>query len=126
MMYKKAICFNDKEIADQILATNDVAKIKALGRKVRGYDDSVWDKVRQGIVHDGLLAKFSQNKELKECLLNTGDAILAECSPFDRIWGIGLSIKNPDSLEQVKWRGRNLLGFTLMQVREELKNKVSD
>lgn len=126
MMYKKAICFNDKEIADQILATNDVAKIKALGRKVRGYDDSVWDKVRQGIVHDGLLAKFSQNNELKECLLNTGDAILAECSPFDRIWGIGLSIKNPDSLEQVKWRGRNLLGFTLMQVREELKNKVSD
>lgn len=120
MMYRKAICFHDSDIAAQILETDDAARIKELGRLVSGYVDSVWSGIRQYVVYEGLLAKFSQNAELKEKLKGTGNAVLAECAVKDRIWGIGLSMKDPDRLEQTKWQGQNLLGYALMMVRDRL------
>lgn len=120
MMYKKAVCFHDKEITDKILATDDVAEIKALGRLVANYNDNYWNGVRQIIVFEGLLAKFSQNEDLKSQLKTTGDTVLAECAVKDRIWGIGLSMKDPDRFEIDKWKGQNLLGYALMMVREQL------
>lgn len=121
MMYKKAIVFNDNKIAKEILETTDVSKIKALGRKVSNYDDTYWNGVRQIIIYKGLLEKFSQNEDLKERLLNTGNDILAECAVQDKIWGIGLSMKDVNRWDMEKWRGENLLGFALMMVREELR-----
>ncbi len=121
MMYRKAICFNDKKIAAEILKTDDVAAIKALGRQVSGYDDNVWNGIRQIAIYEGLLEKFSQNEELRRQLLATGDAILAECAVRDRIWGIGLSMTDPDRLDRSKWKGQNLLGYALMMVREKLQ-----
>ena len=120
MMYQKAICFEDKNIATQILLTNDVSQIKALGRMVSEYDDNYWNGIRQIVVYKGLLAKFSQNEDLKELLIGTETAILAECAVKDKIWGIGLSMKDADRLNRTKWRGQNLLGYTLMMVREQL------
>lgn len=120
MMYKKARCFHDDEIAGQILMANDVAQIKALGRMVSNYDDHYWNGIRQMVVFEGLYAKFLQNAELKEQLMKTGDAVLAECAVKDRIWGIGLSMKDPDRYERDKWKGQNLLGYALMMVREKL------
>ena len=120
MMYQKAICFRDKEIATQILQTQDVAEIKALGRMVSGYDDNYWNGIRQIVVYNGLLAKFLQNEDLKEQLLGTEKSLLAECAVMDKIWGIGLSMKDPDRLDVTKWRGQNLLGYTLMMVRDRL------
>lgn len=120
MMHQKAIYFCDEEIEEQILATNDVSHIKKLGRLVSGYEDHIWNGIRQIIVYEGLLAKFSQNINLKEKLLSTGSAILVECAVKDRIWGIGLSMHNPDRFDKAKWQGQNLLGYTLMMVREKL------
>ena len=120
MMYKKAVCFHDKEIADKILMTDDVVEIKALGRLVANYNDNYWNGVRQIIVFEGLFAKFSQNEDLKSQLKTTGDKLLAECAVRDRIWGIGLSMKDPDRFEIDKWKGQNLLGYALMMVREQL------
>lgn len=120
MMYRKAICFQDEPVAAEILATDDVAEIKALGRKVSNYDENNWNGVRQIVVYEGLLAKFSQNENLKEKLKATGNAILAECAVKDRIWGIGLSMKDPNRLDKSKWNGQNLLGYALMMVRERL------
>ncbi len=120
MMYQKAICFEDKNIAAQILLTNDVSQIKALGRMVSEYNDNYWNGIRQIVVYKGLLAKFSQNEDLKELLIGTETAILAECAVKDKIWGIGLSMKDADRLNRTKWRGQNLLGYTLMMVREQL------
>ncbi len=122
MMYQKARCFRDEEIASQILETDDAAEIKQLGRTVRGYDDHVWNGVRQIIVYEGLRAKFSQNPTLKKQLLDTGNAILAECAVRDRIWGIGLSMTDPDCFDSGKWKGQNLLGYALMMVREGLQS----
>lgn len=120
MMYKKAVCFGDKDTAVKILATDDVAEIKALGRLVANYNESYWNDVRQIIVFEGLIAKFSQNEDLKSQLKATEDCILAECAVKDRIWGIGLSMNDPDRLERDKWIGQNLLGYALMMVRERL------
>lgn len=120
MMYKKAVCFRDKDTADRILATNDVAEIKALGRLVADYNESYWNGVRQIVVFEGLIAKFSQNKDLKKLLKATENAILAECAVKDRIWGIGLSMKDSERFEIDKWKGQNLLGYALMMVRERL------
>lgn len=122
MMYQKANLFKDEEIAKEIMDTSDVATIKELGRNVHNYDDKTWDEVRGGIVYKGLLAKFSQNEELKKCLLNTGDAILAECAVHDKIWGIGISMLDQGRFDQNKWKGENLLGNNLMKVRETLRN----
>lgn len=120
MMYKKVVCFSDKKIAEEILSINDVAEIKRLGRQISNYNDNIWNGKRQIIVYEGLLAKFSQNYSLKKVLKNTGDAMLAECAVRDKIWGIGLSMSDPKRLNIDEWRGQNLLGYALMQVREKL------
>lgn len=121
MMYRKAICFVDEAVAEQILKTDDVARIKELGRLVSGYNENIWNGMRQLIVYEGLVAKFSQNEELKERLLQTGDALLAECAVHDRIWGIGLSMKDEKRFDIAQWRGENLLGYALMMVRNKIK-----
>ena len=120
MMHQKAVCFHDDETAAQILSTDDVAQIKALGRLVKNYSDHVWNGVRQIIVFEGLMAKFSQDPDLKKMLLDTGDAVLAECAVRDQIWGIGLSMRDPDRLDVSRWKGQNLLGYALMLVRSRL------
>ena len=120
MMYYKSMVFCDELTADKILSTDNVAEIKSLGRMVSNYDDNYWNGVRQIIVYNGLLEKFSQNKNLKKLLKSTEDAVLAECAVKDCIWGIGLSMKDPDRFDRNKWRGQNLLGYALMMVREHL------
>lgn len=120
MMYRKALSFGDEKVATQILATDNAAEIKALGRLVSGYDESLWNGIRQIVVYEGLFAKFTQNPDLRERLKDTGNAFLAECAVNDRIWGIGLSMRNPSRLDRAKWRGQNLLGYALMMVRERL------
>lgn len=120
MMYKKAIYFQDAKRAEEILAISDVARIKELGRLVTGYNDSIWSGIRQIVVYEGLIAKFSQNDTLKKLLKGTGEAILAECAVKDRIWGIGLSMSDSRRMNMEEWRGLNLLGYTLMEVRNKL------
>ncbi|MEE0023813.1 NADAR family protein [Ruminococcus sp.] len=120
MMYRKALQFRDIEIAQKILQNNSPGVIKALGRSVRNYVDSQWSAVRQQIVYEGLLEKFRQNQSLLQDLLETAPHILAECAVNDRIWGIGLSMTDSSRFSPEKWRGQNLLGYTLMQVRDEL------
>lgn len=120
MMYKKAACFGDDKIAEQIRGIDDTARIKELGRLVTGYNDHYWSGIRQVVVYEGLLAKFLQNDRLKKRLLDTGNRMIAECAVNDRIWGIGLSMRNPDRLDLNKWKGQNLLGYLLMMVRDKL------
>ena len=120
MMYRKAVCFHDEEIASRIMKTDDVSEIKQLGRLVSGYDDNVWNGIRQIVVYEGLLAKFLQNETLKKQLKATGNAVLAECAVKDKIWGIGVSMQDPARCDKAKWKGQNLLGYALMMVREKL------
>lgn len=120
MMYKKAEVFGDTVTANLIMRNTDVAQIKALGRKVRNYNETIWTGVRQIIVYNGLIAKFSQSHKLRNMLLATKGKVLAECAVQDKIWGIGLSMTDSSRYNIEQWRGQNLLGFTLMMVREHL------
>ena len=120
MMYQKALIFRDSETAQKVLNVNDVAQIKAYGRQVTNYEEVFWNGVRQIVVYRGLIEKFSQNIRLKKLLKDTGDAVLAECAVHDKIWGIGLSMNDSNRFDIHKWKGKNLLGFTLMKVREEM------
>ena len=121
MMAGKAALFSDQEIRKEILACSDPKQIKALGRKVRGFDQKVWDRFKYAIVLNGNWCKFSQNRDLREFLLSTGDSVLVEASPYDNIWGIRLAASSPEAQDPMKWRGQNLLGFALMEVRDELR-----
>lgn len=120
MMAGKAKLFNDTEMLEEILQSQSPAEAKKLGRKVKGFTEKEWLANRYEIVKQGNLHKFSQDEELKNFLKNTQNRILVEASPYDNIWGIGLTkdaknVENPET-----WRGLNLLGFALMEVRDEL------
>lgn len=121
MMYMKAKTFNDTKSADLILQSKDPGYQKHLGRHVANFDPVVWDKVKEDIVYQGCLAKYSQNPTLKEEMLKSGDLTLVEASPYDKIWGIGLASDHPDATDETKWQGQNLLGKVLMRVRDTLK-----
>lgn len=119
MMYHKALLMKDFEICKKILNAKTCFECKKLGRKVKPWNEELWKENRLLIVYDGVFFKFSQNEDLKNKLLNTGNKTLVEASRWDKIWGIGISKK--DALAGKKWKGMNLLGKTLMNVRNNLK-----
>ena len=121
MMAEKARLFGDEEVEKEIMNTSDPKLMKALGRKVRNFDPQVWDKVKYSIVLNGNYYKFTQNKEMMDFLLSTGNKILVEASPMDTIWGIGLGKDNEKAHNIASWRGQNFLGFALMEVRDEIR-----
>ena len=120
MMAAKAALFGDAQTRERILAAKTPGAAKALGRQVVGFGEDVWAKERMRIVVDANLGKFTRNAQLSDFLLNTGDQVLVEASPVDRVWGIGLPAEDPDTHHPSRWRGLNLLGFALMEVRDVL------
>lgn len=127
MMAKKALLFNDYEHYVLIMNEANPQRCKALGKDVRNFDAACWDRCKEEIVYNGNYAKFDQNiKVRKYYLFNTGDTILAEASPFDTVWGIGLEASDPDATDPSKWKGQNLLGKILMRVRSDLMEKYPE
>jgi len=120
MMHHKARLFRDEATAARILTAPHPKAAKNLGRQVHGFDDTTWNTHRYDIVTAASTAKFSQNPSLRDYLLRTGDRILVEASPLDRIWGIGLAADDPRATSPTHWRGLNLLGFALMHTRTSL------
>ena len=120
MMHQKALLFGDSEIAELIMNESNPKEQKKYGRMIKGFDKAAWDKNCLAIVYEGNLAKFTQNAELREQMISTGNRIFVEASPFDTIWGIGLAedaegIDNPSY-----WQGLNLLGQALTLVKTKL------
>jgi ribA/ribD-fused uncharacterized protein len=122
-IYLKALVFDDEKIANKILQSGvqDPYIVKDLGRKIKNFSSDVWDEQKFNCMYNACSAKFSQNALLEKILLDTGDKILAEASPYDLIWGIGLAPNDPKALIQSNWTGENLLGKALMEVRSTLK-----
>ncbi|MCP2336587.1 NADAR family protein [Actinomadura rupiterrae] len=126
MMCEKARLFGDEESVAKILESPDPGRAKAMGRSVRGFDEDMWVANRYDIVRRGSFAKFDANPDLCGFLLSTGGKVLVEASPLDRIWGIGYDEHAPQAVRPSQWRGLNLLGFALMDAREELRRTSPD
>jgi ribA/ribD-fused uncharacterized protein len=121
MMASKARLFDDQATLREILDSADPKTAKALGRKVKNFDDEVWKEHCRRLVTEGNVAKFGQNDDLQAFLLSTEDQVLVEASPYDRIWGIGRKATDERAKHPDTWQGENLLGFALMDVREALR-----
>ena len=124
MMVQKARLFNDEEAADKALAARTPQGAKAAGRGVRGFSEVEWAAARCRIVVAGNMAKFSQHDDLRRYLLSTGNRVLVEASPLDRVWGIGLAADDARAKSPSRWRGLNLLGFALMEVRDQIQTGI--
>lgn len=123
MMAQKALIFDDLEIMELIIASTNPKDVKALGRKVKNFNEEKWDANKFEIVLQGNLLKFTQNIPLGNFLKSTGASIIVEASPVDRIWGVGMAEDNSNINNPSYWKGPNLLGFALMEVRDHLNHK---
>jgi ribA/ribD-fused uncharacterized protein len=122
-MYLKAIYFKDYDIANKILEAKEPSEAKALGRQVSGFSEEEWEKVRYRVMFSAVYYKAYYNTAFKDLLLKDEwkDLEFVEASPYDRIWGIGLAEGDPDASVKKKWRGLNLLGKALCEVRSYIK-----
>ncbi|MFE2378251.1 NADAR family protein [Streptomyces sp. NPDC059398] len=125
MMAAKARLFGDAEAERAALSAANPALAKKAGRLVRGFDDAIWERERYGIVVAGSVHKFAADPALRRYLLATGERVLVEASPMDRVWGIGLAADDERAGQPERWRGLNLLGFALMDARERLRTAVA-
>ena len=130
--YRKAMLFDDEEVASLILAERkDASKIKQHGRMVKRYDDEEWVKNRYDIAREAIESKFLSDETLKKILLDTRGKIIVEAAT-DRAWGVGViefstteekGAKKKDGSWDVHpkhWSGQNILGRCLMDVRDKL------
>lgn len=134
MMHKKALLFNDEDVAHTVIQLDYVPKnnepdakwdaqmkeIKALGRIVNNFDADQWSTQCVALMERGIYAKFSQNPHCRDALLATGNQLLCEAARYDKIWGIGLRPSDPRVHDPSQWQGKNLLGECLMVVRSTL------
>lgn len=120
MMYQKAIAMADAASAAKIMATEDPREQKALGRKVANYNDMKWMRVAYNVVVEGNLSKFSQNADCMEALKQSRGKIIVEASPYDKRWGIGMAEGAEGIEDPANWKGENLLGKAIMDVRTYL------
>ncbi|WP_367131508.1 MULTISPECIES: NADAR family protein [Streptomyces] len=123
MMAGKARLFGDAEAAAEAIAASHPKQAKDAGRKVRGFDEETWRRHRFGLVVEGSVHKFAQDAALSAYLLGTGNRVLVEASPLDRVWGIGLAADDERAADPARWQGDNLLGFALMEARQRLAER---
>lgn len=117
MMAEKARTMGDETARRQIMATDDPHHAKRIASQVRNFDESLWRSERLGVALRGSVAKFSSDTRLREFLVGTGPRVLVEASPHDLVWGIGVRPDDERVCDPYRWRGQNLLGFTLMRAR---------
>ncbi|ELP87806.1 hypothetical protein EIN_273230 [Entamoeba invadens IP1] len=117
MMAYKAKLFHDDEMYQKIMKSTEPRQMKKFGQQVRNFDSDVWDQYKDVIVYTGNIQKFTQNPELRKFLVETGDKVLVEASPYDNIWGIKMDENNPNCRKPELWLGENHLGFDLMITR---------
>ncbi|MFC0402974.1 NADAR family protein [Paraburkholderia rhizosphaerae] len=122
MMFAKAKLFNNDVSAKKILDARDPMTQKAIGRQVAGFDLTLWEARRELIVYVGCREKFAQNPGMRSMLLATAPTQLVEASPYDLIWGVGIGVHDSRIGDARHWRGMNLLGKTLMRVRDALSH----
>lgn len=124
MMYQKALLFEDTYSANRVLQAKTPKEAKRIGRQVKSFNPRVWDSHKKEIVYKGNLYKFGTNPQLKAFITSFDDNVtFVEASPYDRIWGIGLTEFDPRAKSRDTWHGQNLLGEALTKVAKDLREE---
>lgn len=126
LAHSRARFANDQFLMDRALASTDLADAKRILNRLReapGQDE--WEEERHDILLSGLLAKFRQSKDLRAYLLSSKDRQLGEASK-NKTWGIGMTLAHRDRYNTRLWKGDNLLGRILMEVRQVLASEMTD
>lgn len=118
--------FGDRESAAEVLKTRNPKVQKEIGRGVKGYVDAEWNAVREQIVFNILVDKFTQNESMLVTLMSTGKTTIVEASPYDKIWGIGLAEDDPRALDPAQWQGLNLLGKILTELMAKTSSNCTN
>lgn len=123
LLANQAILFKDNVMLEKIMIAKSIRQARLFGNKIRNFDQEEWNKHKLNMGYVANLCKFQQDENLKFKLMETENNILVNADPYDGDWGIKkriteLDIKNPHS-----WKGENLLGFILMMIREDLKQR---
>ena len=124
IMLCKAWKFGDHDAVNMLLEPHTPLEAKKIGRRVQGFDESAWETVVEDVARAVVRAKFSADPALKNELLATGDRAIAEASPTDAKWGIGVSARAASAQDPSQWRGRNILGRALEDIRRELRSEA--
>jgi len=123
IMLTKAALMKDRQSFEEMIKTTDPAAVKALGRSVSPWNQELWEAHLEAVAFEVVRQKFASSRQLRDLLFSTGDHVIAEATRNDSIWGIGINVDDPRVQDQQQWRGRNVLGFALMRVREHLRNE---
>ena len=121
LMFRKALLFKDDETARKVIATSNPKEQKHLGYTIKGPNKDLWESKRDAIMKTALEAKFEQCDMCKTFLKNTKPNRLAEASPSDRYWGIGLGLRDQNVWDTKLWKGQNKLGEMLMEICQSLQ-----
>lgn len=125
MMSCKAWLMGDLETLKAIHDIRNPKEAKALGRRIKPFDAKLWEKAGEAAVIAGSIAKFTSSERMRQEILDTGDLMLVEGSPFDSLWGIGIDWREKAAEDPAQWKGRNLLGKCLVAAREVIASRAS-
>lgn len=125
LAYRKALFTDNDRLASEALGSRDPAEAKSILNRLKKNCPPQWYDQVPKILAEGLREKFKQNQFLLEILISTRGLEIGEAS-LDNTWGIGMTLNDPHVLDRAKWLPNgNLLGRTLMEIREEIRAQAS-
>lgn len=124
LTYMKAHICGDEEMEEKVMQGEEPRLIRRMRRRMDQENEisqKLWPEIRQEVARWGVRQKFLQNQALQEELLATNYALLAEASDANEVWAIGLPMEEYKKYKPGNWKGQNLMGKVLMDVRRELR-----
>ena len=125
IQYTKAQFFKDTKTSDSILASTSPGECKAKAVNIAGFSKKKWDRAAKELCTPGIEAKFYQNEDLMNALVNqTLNKTIREATS-DEVWGSGIPLHNDDCLTVQKWTSQGILGEILQELRDKVTGEDS-
>ena len=123
---KASLFPGNDELIKQMTNQHDPLKLKNLGQKVSNFNKKTWSESAEGLLYGGLKQKFIENDDCLDFLDSTGNKLIVEASPTDRLFGIGRPITFQGLEDTTTHQGTNIQGHMLMNIRQELLYQEHD
>ena len=125
IQYTKAKFFKDNQTADRILSSTSPGECKAKAENITGFSKKKWDRSAKELCTPGIEAKFYQNEDLMNVLVNmTLNKTIIEATS-DSVWGSGVPLHKDNCLDPHKWTSQGILGEVLQELRDKVTGEDS-